>query len=112
MNEALNEMINSDQIKLIKSLTKIEKLFLQSIIAEVTRIGVEETSYQNVLKQFYTLCTLEGITKPACTILTTVAQYLAKQKMIVIEKSKHHVIEQMYLNVCQDDVQFALNDMI
>ncbi|XP_044735265.1 origin recognition complex subunit 1 [Chrysoperla carnea] len=112
VNEALNEMINSDQIKLIKSLTKIEKLFLQSIIAEVTRIGVEETSYQNVLKQFYTLCTLEGITKPACTILTTVAQYLAKQKMIVIEKSKHHVIEQMYLNVCQDDVQFALNDMI
>lgn len=60
VNEALTEMIASVKVRAIKQCSEMERVFLQAVCAEITRTGVEETTFINVYKQLDALCSFEG----------------------------------------------------
>jgi len=61
VNEALSEMIANPKVQAIRHCSKFEQIFLQAVCVEVTRIGVEEVCFQNVYKQFESLCAFDGM---------------------------------------------------
>jgi origin recognition complex subunit 1 len=61
VNEALSEMIANPKVQAIRHCSKFEQIFLQAVCAEVTRTGVEEVCFQNVYKQFESLCAFDGM---------------------------------------------------
>lgn len=64
VTQALDEMFASPKIRAIRNCTKMEKLFLQAVAAEVTRTGIEEVEFLGVYAQLETLAALMGISKP------------------------------------------------
>lgn len=61
---ALSEMIASAKVQAIKNCSKMEQLFLQAIVAEVTRTGVEETLFMGVYAQIETIAAFMGVSIP------------------------------------------------
>lgn len=64
VQQALEEMFASPKIRAIRNCSRMEKLFLQAVAAEVTRTGIEEVAFSNVYIQLETLAALNGISKP------------------------------------------------
>lgn len=56
-------MFASPKIRAIRNCSRMEKLFLQAVAAEVTRTGIEEVSFTQVYLQLQSLAALNGISK-------------------------------------------------
>lgn len=52
VQQTFAEMISSSKVQAIKGCSKMEQIFLQAVEAEVTRTGVEETTFLGVYNQF------------------------------------------------------------
>lgn len=65
VQQAFTEMISSSKVQAIKGCSKMEQFFLQAVEAEVTRTGVEETSFLGVYAQFESILLLMGMRVPA-----------------------------------------------
>lgn len=47
-------------ISSFRNCSRLEKLFLQSVVAENERTGVEETTFISVYRQYQSLCALSS----------------------------------------------------
>lgn len=65
VQKALSEMISNPKVQAIRSCCRLEKNFLRAIECEITRTGVEETTFFNVYKQLISLATFMGDIKPS-----------------------------------------------
>lgn len=65
VQQAFAEMISSSKVQAIKGCSKMEQFFLQAVEAEVTRTGVEETSFLGVYTQFESILILMGMKVPS-----------------------------------------------
>lgn len=64
VQQALSEMISSAKVQAIKNCSCLEKIFLQAVVAEVNRTGVEETSFLGVYSQIETIAVFMGCATP------------------------------------------------
>lgn len=64
VQQALAEMIASSKVQAIKNCSRLEQIFLQAVVAEVTRTGVEETSFMGVYTQIETIAAFMGASTP------------------------------------------------
>ncbi|KAL5290488.1 ORC1 family protein [Megaselia abdita] len=108
VTQALNEMIASPKVQAIKSCSKLEKIFLQGVIAEITRTGVEETVFINVFSQVETIARFLGHPVPPTGMCLKVCSRLASQRLIIGEQSRSDIFQKIILNVSKDDIHFAL----
>lgn len=60
VQQALAEMIASAKVQAIKNCSRLEQIFLQAVAAEVTRTGVEETTFMGVYTQVETIAAFMG----------------------------------------------------
>lgn len=108
VQHALNEMIASPKVQAIKCCSQLEKIFLQGIIAEVTRTGVEETVFHNVFSQIETISRFLGKPVPSSGMCLKVCSRLASQRLVIGEQSRSDIFQKIILNVSKDDIHFAL----
>lgn len=64
VQQALAEMIASAKVQAIKNCSRLEQIFLQAVVAEVNRTGVEETSFMGVYTQVETIAAFMGASIP------------------------------------------------
>lgn len=64
VQQALSEMIASAKVKAIKNCSKLEQIFLQAVAAEVSRTGVEETTFMGVYSQFEAITAFYSVATP------------------------------------------------
>ncbi|KAM7343467.1 origin recognition complex subunit 1 isoform 2-T2 [Cochliomyia hominivorax] len=71
VQQALTEMIASAKVQAIKNCSRLEQIFLQAVVAEVNRTGVEETSFMGVYAQIETIAAFMGTLVPTPEIYKT-----------------------------------------
>ncbi|KAH0535571.1 origin recognition complex subunit 1 [Cotesia glomerata] len=108
VNEALFEMIASVKVRAIKQCSEMERVFLQAVCAEITRTGVEETTFINVYKQLDALCSFEGVTSPNITQALGICNRLSAFRLIICDEPRCDILQRIFLNVSSDDVHYAI----
>nr|XP_057929389.1 origin recognition complex subunit 1 [Doryrhamphus excisus] len=106
--EALNEMFSSTYIAAIKCASVQEQVFLQAVIAEFRRLGLEEATFQQVFVQHQALCRVEGLQSIGVSEGLAVCQRLGACRLLLLENSRMGTLQRVRLNVGQDDVLYAL----
>ncbi|XP_029904614.1 origin recognition complex subunit 1 [Myripristis murdjan] len=106
--EALNEMFSSAYVTAIKCASVQEQLFLRAVIAEFRRLGLEESTFQQVFVQHQALCRVEGLQPITVSEGLAVCQRLGACRLLLLEPSRLGVQQRVRLNVSQDDILYAL----
>ena len=60
VQSAIEEMFSSPKLLAIQACSVHEQMFLNALVQEYNRTGVEESIFYQVIKQHYTLCDLDG----------------------------------------------------
>ncbi|KAH8253669.1 hypothetical protein KR032_006424 [Drosophila birchii] len=108
VQQALAEMIASAKVQAIKNCSRLEQIFLQAVAAEVTRTGVEETTFMGVYTQVETIAAFMGVTLPAPGRALRLCAKLGAERLIISEHSRNDLLQKILLNVSADDIHYAL----
>lgn len=65
VQRAISEMISNPKVQAIRSCSRLEKNFLRAVECEVSRTGVDETTFHGVYKQLISLAMFMGDFKPS-----------------------------------------------
>lgn len=108
VNEALDSMMTQPKIRAIKSSSKLQKLLLQSVVAEVERTGVEETTFSAVFKIFSSVAAIDGFAMVSMTIAMAAIAKLGSCRLLLLDQKIFGVYQKIMLNISIDDVYYAL----
>ncbi|ENN79437.1 hypothetical protein HUJ04_013202 [Dendroctonus ponderosae] len=108
INDALTAMITQPQVTAIKRSSRLQKLLLQAIVAEVERTGVEETTFVDVFKVLASCCALDGFKMVSSTIAQRALSRLGECKLVITDQKCNNIYQRIILNVSVHDVYFAL----
>ncbi|KAH8284504.1 hypothetical protein KR018_000883 [Drosophila ironensis] len=108
VQQALGEMIASAKVQAIKNCSRMEQIFLQAVAAEVTRTGVEETTFMGVFTQVETIAAFMGVASPAPGRALRLCAKLGAERLIISEHSRNDLFQKILLNVSPDDIHYAL----
>ncbi|XP_067632877.1 origin recognition complex subunit 1 [Eurosta solidaginis] len=108
VQQALSEMIASAKVQAIKNCSRMEQVFLQAVLAEVTRTGVEETSFLGVYSQAENLTTFDGISVPTPGNCLRICSKLCAERLLIAESGRNDIFQKILLNVSVDDIHYAL----
>uniref|UniRef100_A0A034VNB0 Origin recognition complex subunit 1 n=1 Tax=Bactrocera dorsalis TaxID=27457 RepID=A0A034VNB0_BACDO len=108
VQQALSEMIASAKVQAIKNCSCLEQIFLQAVLAEVTRTGVEETSFMGVYSQVESLAAFEGINMPTTGNCLRICSKLCAERLLIAECGRNDIFQKILLNVSVDDIHYAL----
>ncbi|KAJ8040634.1 Origin recognition complex subunit 1 [Holothuria leucospilota] len=106
---AVEEMFCSPKIMAIRNASNQEQTFLRAVVSEFRQTGLEETTFEEVLKQHVSLCRLQGFTPPTVSEIWSVCVRLSVSKLLLLEAGFNEIGKRILLNVSQDDVRFALS---
>ncbi|XP_055387641.1 origin recognition complex subunit 1 [Condylostylus longicornis] len=112
VQKALEEMISSAKVQAIKSCSKQEKIFLQAISAEVARTGLEEVIFKGVYTQIEAIAAFSGQKLPSISQVFKTCSKLGSQRLIICEHSRNDLYQKIILNICTDDIHFALQNNV
>ena len=108
---AHKEMFCSPKIMAIRCCSKYEKIFLQSIVAVFTKIGIEEAPFDRVVKAMHEVLKFENLDLLSSDEAHNLVGRLTAIKLVLIEPGKSGRLDmKLRLNVSQEDVLFALKD--
>ncbi|XP_067677790.1 origin recognition complex subunit 1-like [Haliotis asinina] len=110
VDAALQEMFTSPKVVAIRNLSKQEKLFLQAVVAEFQRAGIEEAQFSKLYTQHMSLCRFEGLEPPSTTELAAMCSRLGSSRLLLVEHGRNDLHMRVRLNVSQDDVLYALRE--
>ncbi|XP_071117576.1 origin recognition complex subunit 1-like [Haliotis cracherodii] len=110
VDAALQEMFTSPKVVAIRNLSKHEKLFLQAVVAEFQRAGIEEALFSKLYTQHMSLCRFEGLEPPSTTELAAMCSRLGSSRLLLVEHGRNDLHMRVRLNVSQDDVLYALRE--
>ncbi|CAD7013643.1 origin recognition complex subunit 1 [Ceratitis capitata] len=108
VQQALSEMIASAKVQAIKNCSCLEQIFLQAVLAEVTRTGVEETSFLGVYSQVENLAAFEGLNMPTTGNCLRICSKLCAERLLIAESGRNDIFQKILLNVSVDDIHYAL----
>ncbi|KAI8127054.1 Origin recognition complex subunit 1 [Lucilia cuprina] len=108
VQQALAEMIASAKVQAIKNCSRLEQIFLQAVVAEVNRTGVEETSFSGVYSQIETIAAFMGASIPTPGRALQICSKLGAERLIISEHSRNDIFQKILLNVSMDDIHYAL----
>ncbi|TMW39655.1 hypothetical protein DOY81_015267, partial [Sarcophaga bullata] len=108
VQQALAEMIASAKVQAIKNCSRLEQIFLQAVVAEVNRTGVEETSFMGVYTQVETIAAFMGASIPTPGRALRICSKLGSERLLICEHSRSDIFQKILLNVSMDDIHYAL----
>ncbi|KAK1588310.1 hypothetical protein Q3G72_021951 [Acer saccharum] len=107
---AIQEMFQAPHIQVMKSGSKLSKIFLTAMVYELYKTGMSETNFEKLAMTVSCLCASNGETFPGWDILLNVGCKLGECRIILCEPGSRHRLQKLQLNFPSDDVVFALKD--
>lgn len=108
VQRAVEEMIASVKVQAIRGFSRLERLLLQAVAAEVNRTGIEETSFLGVYSQFEAIGAISGLRVPNPTRTLQLCSKLGACRLLICEHSRADVYMKILLNVSVDDIHYAM----
>uniref|UniRef100_A0A1B0DRD7 Origin recognition complex subunit 1 n=1 Tax=Phlebotomus papatasi TaxID=29031 RepID=A0A1B0DRD7_PHLPP len=110
VEQALGEMMSNPKVQAIKACSRMEQIFLQAVIAESLRTGVEETTFMGVYAQFETICSISGLIAATVSRSLEICARLGAYRLLIGQDSRTDLYQKILLNVSPDDVHYALQE--
>ncbi|XP_075634344.1 origin of replication complex subunit 1-like [Castanea sativa] len=107
---AIQEMFQAPHIQVMKSFSKLSKIFLTAMVHELYKTGMGETTFEKLAMTVSCLCTSNGEAFPGYDTLLKVGCKLGECRILVCEPGSKHRLQKLQLNFPSDDVSFALKD--
>ncbi|KAE9585981.1 putative chromatin regulator PHD family [Lupinus albus] len=107
---AIQEMFQAPHIQVMKSCSKLSKIFLTAMVHELYKTGMGETTFEKLAMTVSRLCISNGEEFPGYDTLLQVGCKLGECRVILCESGAKHRLQKLQLNFPSDDVTFALRD--
>ncbi|KAB1227670.1 Origin recognition complex subunit 1 [Morella rubra] len=107
---AIQEMFQAPHIQVMRSCSKLSKIFLTALVHELYKTGMGETTFEKLAITVSCLCTSNGEAFPGYDTLLKVGCKLGECRIILCEPGSKHRLQKLQLNFPSDDVSFALKD--
>ncbi|PON89187.1 Zinc finger, FYVE/PHD-type [Trema orientale] len=107
---AIQEMFQAPHIQVMRSCSKLSKIFLTAMVHELYKTGMGETTFEKLAMAVSCLCTSNGEAFPGHDTLLKVGCKLGECRIIICESGTKHRLQKLQLNFPSDDVAFALKD--
>ncbi|KAL2540899.1 Origin of replication complex subunit 1A [Abeliophyllum distichum] len=107
---AIKEMFQAPHIQVIRSCSKLSKIFLAAMVHELYKTGMGETTFEKLAMTVSRFCTGNRETFPGYDILLKVGCKLGECRILLCEQAAKHKLQKLQLNFPSDDVIFALKD--
>lgn len=107
---AIQEMFQAPHIQVMRSCSKLSKIFLAAMVYELYKTGMAETSFEKLAMTVSCICTSNAEAFPGWDILLKVGCMLGESRIILCEPGARHSLQKLQLNFPSDDVAFALKD--
>lgn len=107
---AIQEMFQAPHIQVMKSCSKLSKIFLTAMVHELYKTGMGETTFEKLAMAVSCLCTSNGEAFPGYDTLLKVGCKLGECRILLCESGSKHRLQKLQLNFPSDDVSFALKD--
>ncbi|XP_024983132.1 origin of replication complex subunit 1A-like [Cynara cardunculus var. scolymus] len=107
---AIQEMFQAPHIQVMRSCSKLSKVFLAAMVHELYKTGMSETTFEKLAQTVSCLCTSNGITFPGWDTLLRIGCKLGESRIVLSESGASHRLQKLQLNFPSDDVSFALKD--
>lgn len=107
VQQALSEMISCTKVKMIKSCSQMERLFLQAVCVEVERTGIEEVIFRGVFTQLKSIAAINGFPEPTTGIALGIAGRLSACRLLICEDPRKDIYMKILLNISPDDFYYA-----
>ncbi|KAK9125499.1 hypothetical protein Scep_014345 [Stephania cephalantha] len=107
---AIQEMFQAPHIQVMKSSSKLSKIFLVGMVHELYKSGMAETTFEKLAVTVSRLCASNGEAFPGWDTLLKVGCKLGESRIILCEAGAKHRLQKLLLNFPSDDVAFALKD--
>ncbi|KAL6997709.1 Origin of replication complex subunit 1B [Sarracenia purpurea var. burkii] len=107
---AIQEMFQAPHIQVMKTCSKVSKIFLTAMVHELYKTGMGETTFEKLATTVSCLCTSNGEAFPGWDTLLKVGCKLGECRVILCEPGARHRLQKLQLNFPSDDVAFALKD--
>ncbi|CAA7054406.1 unnamed protein product [Microthlaspi erraticum] len=107
---AIQEMFQAPHIQVMKSVSKLSKIFLTAMVHELYKTGMAETTFDRVATTVSAFCLTNGEAFPGWDVLLKIGCDLGECRIILCEAGQRHRLQKLQLNFPSDDVAFALKD--
>ncbi|KAK3004804.1 hypothetical protein RJ639_018430, partial [Escallonia herrerae] len=107
---AIQEMFQAPHIQVMRSCSKLSKIFLAAMVHELYKTGMSETTFEKLAMTVSCICTSNGETFPGWDTLLKVGCKLGECRIVLCEAGAKHRLQKLQLNFPSDDVSFALKD--
>ncbi|KAI8538865.1 hypothetical protein RHMOL_Rhmol09G0136700 [Rhododendron molle] len=107
---AIQEMFQAPHIQVMKTCSKLSKIFLMAMVHELYKTGMGETTFEKLAMSVSCLCTSNGEAFPGWDTLLKVGCKLGECRIVLCEAGARHMLQKLQLNFPSDDVAFALKD--
>ncbi|XP_062004255.1 origin of replication complex subunit 1A-like [Rosa rugosa] len=107
---AIQEMFQAPHIQVMKTCSKLGKIYLTAMVYELYKTGMGETTFEKLAMTVYNLCTSNGEAFPGHDTLLKVGCKLGECRIILCESGAKHRLQKLQLNFPSDDVAFALKE--
>ncbi|CAN4092009.1 unnamed protein product [Withania somnifera] len=110
VDAAIQEMFQAPHIQVMRSSSKLSKIFLTAMVYEGHKTGMSETTFDKLAVTVSCLCTSNGENFPGWDMLLNVGCKLGECRILLCEPGVKHKLQKLQLNFPSDDVSFALKD--
>ncbi|CAN0902122.1 Origin of replication complex subunit 1A [Linum grandiflorum] len=107
---AIEEMFQAPHIQVMRSCSKVGKIFLTAMVYELYKTGMGDTTFEKVATTVSCFCTSNKESFPGWDTLMKVGCMLGESRIVVCEPGARHMLQKLQLNFPSDDVTFALKD--
>ncbi|XP_059665256.1 origin of replication complex subunit 1A-like [Cornus florida] len=107
---AIQEMFQAPHIQVMRSCSKLSKIFLAAMVHELYKTGMGETTFEKLAMTISCLCTSNKEAFPGWDTLLKIGCKLGECRIILCESGARHRLQKLQLNFPSDDVAFALKD--
>ncbi|ORX87891.1 P-loop containing nucleoside triphosphate hydrolase protein [Anaeromyces robustus] len=113
ISQVTKSIFASPTMMIIKRACLHQKIFLISVVNELRRSGIGETSFGCVSNEHLSLCRIYNIERPTISNLSAICSTLGGIKCLIVEGGRADLYGRVRLNVNEEDIIMALkNDPI
>ncbi|KAL2557223.1 Origin of replication complex subunit 1A [Forsythia ovata] len=95
---AIKEMFQAPHIQVIRSCSKLSKIFLAAMVHELYKTGMGETTFEKLAMTVSRFCTSNRETFPGYDILLKVGCKLGECRVLLCEQAAKHKLQKLQLN--------------
>ncbi|KAL6564726.1 Origin recognition complex, subunit 1 [Orobanche minor] len=110
IDAAIKEMFQAPHIQVIRSCSKLSKIFLAAMVHELYKTGMGETTFEKLAMTVSCFCSTNGELFPGYDTLLKIGCKLGECRILLCEAGSRHKLQKLQLNYPSDDVTFALKE--